>query len=131
MYGETAPPVADGESLVDLRDVLERADFTTERIETTLGVGELSAAAGETTIHRRRLAADDAFSTIARLFLLGDAVDASRVEAAFAPVDYRPPCSSPALRNRARAVRATARLLPHGDYHVASDHVAVGPTRTG
>ena len=58
-------PVADGQLLADLRDVLERAGYTTERIDATLGVGELSDAPGETAVYRRRLAGDDAFSTIA------------------------------------------------------------------
>ena len=97
----SAPPVADGQSLADLRAVLERADFTTERIDATLGVGELSAAPRETAIHRRRLAGDDAFSTIARLFLLGDAIEASLVDAALAPVDSRQHRATRALREGA------------------------------
>ena len=119
------PPVADGQSLADLRALLERADFTTERIETTLGVGELSAAPGETAVHRRRLAGDDAFSTIARLFLLGDAVEASLVRAAFEPVTLESVTALGLLEAERDSVRATARLLPHGDYYLASDHIAV------
>ncbi len=124
----TAPPVPDGESLADLRAVIERADFTTERIETTLGVGELSAAPGETAVHRRRLAGDDAFSTIARLFLLGDAVEASLVDAAFAPITLDSVAALGLFETERDGVRTTARLLPHGDYYLASDHVAFEPS---
>jgi Methyltransferase small domain len=123
-----APPVADGQPLADLRAVLERADFTTARIEATLGVGELSAAAGETAVHRRRLAGDDAFSTIARLFLLGDTVEASLVDAAFAPASLESMAALELFETERDGVRATARLLPHGDYYLASDHVAVAPS---
>jgi Methyltransferase small domain len=121
----SAPPVPDGEQLANLRAVLECADFTTERIEATLGVGELSAAPGDTAIHRRRLADNDSFSTIARLFLLGDAVEAALVAAAFAPVDLDSMAPLGLFEAEGDEVRATARLLPHGDYYLASDHVAV------
>jgi Methyltransferase small domain len=123
----SAPPVADGESLADLRAALEGADFTTERIETTLGVGELSAAPGETAVHRRRLAGGDSFSTIARLFLLGDTVEASLVDAAFAPASLDGMVELGLFERERDGVRATARLLPHGDYYLASDHIAAGP----
>ncbi|MGH3082766.1 MAG: class I SAM-dependent methyltransferase [Gaiellaceae bacterium] len=111
-----------------MRALLERADFNTQRIEATLGVGELSAAAGETAVHRRRLAGDDAFSTIARLFMLGDAVEASLVDAAIAPVTLDSLAALQLFETECDGVRATARLLPHGDYYVASDHVAVEPS---
>ena len=124
----SAPPVADGQSLADLRAVLERADFTTERIETTLGVGELSAAPRETAIHRRRLAGDDPFSTVARLFLLGDAIEASLVHAAFEPVTLDDLAALGLVEAERGFVRATARLLPHGDYYLASDHVGAEPS---
>jgi hypothetical protein len=105
--------------------VLERADFTTERIEETLGVGELSATPGETTVHRRRLAGDGAFSTIARLFLLGDTVETSLIDAALAPASLESMAALGLFERERNAVRATARLLPHGDYYLASDHSAV------
>jgi hypothetical protein len=122
------PPISDAQALANLRAVLESAGFTTERIETALGGGELSAASGETEVHRRRLAGDDAFSTIARLFLLGDPVDASSLEAVFAPVSLDSLAALGLLETEHDGVRATARLLPHGDYYFASDHIAVEPS---
>ena len=124
----SAPPTADGQSPADLRAALQRADFTTERIEAVLGVGELSAALEDDAVHRRRLSGDDAFSTIARLFLLGDAVEASQVEAAFAPVSLDSLAALGLLENARDDVRASVRLLPHGDYYLASDHIAVEPS---
>ena len=128
MTRRSTPPVADGRSLADLRSTLERADFTTERIEASLGVGELSAAPGETAVHGRRLAGDDAFSTIARLFLLGDTVEASLVDAAFAPASLDSMAALGLFETERDGVRATSRLLPHGDYYLASDHIAVEPS---
>jgi hypothetical protein len=122
------PPVADAQTLADLRALLESAGFTTERIEAALGGGELSAAPGESEVHRRRLAGDDSFSTIARLFLLGDPVDSSSVEAVFAPVSLDSLTALGLLETEHDGVRATARLLPHGDYYLASDHIAVEPS---
>jgi hypothetical protein len=109
-----------------VRGALERADYTTERIETTLGVVELSAAPAEAAVHRRRLAGDDAFSTIGRLFLLGDAVEASLVDAALAPVTLDTVATLGLVQAERDGIRATARVLPHGDYYLASDHVGGG-----
>ena len=80
--GAPSPPRT---SLAVLRDALERAEFTTERIETVLGSGELSGAPEEADVHRRRLGADDPFATIARLFLLGEVVETGEVESALEP----------------------------------------------
>src|SRR5262245_8466223 len=82
---ETPPPVAANRtSLSALREALGRADYTTERIESMLGVGELSALPEDVEVQRRRLRGDP-FSTLARLFLLGDAVELGEAEAALAP----------------------------------------------
>jgi hypothetical protein len=124
----SAPPVADGQSVADLRAALERADFTVERIEATLGVGELSSAPGEAALHRRRLGGDDAFSTIGRLFLLGDAVERPLVAAALAPGPLERVTALGLLESVGGEVRASVRLLPHGDYYLASDHVAAEPS---
>jgi Methyltransferase small domain len=123
-----APPVADGQTVADVRAALERAGFTAERIESTLGVAELSAAPGQAAVHRRRLAAGDAFSTLARLFVLGDAVEPSAAAAVFAPVSLESVAMLGLLETERDAVRASARLLPHGDYYLASDLVALEPS---
>jgi methylase of polypeptide subunit release factors len=124
----SAPPVADPRLPAHLRAVLERADYTTDRIEAALGVGVLSGASAETQVQRRRLAGEDSFSTIARLFILGDTVDASLAEAAFAPTSLDRLAELGVLETERDGVRATARLLPHGDYYLASDHISVEPS---
>jgi SAM-dependent methyltransferase len=126
---QPAPPVAgDGHSLADLRAALESADFTADRIEATLGVGELSTAPGEAAVHRRRLAGEDAFSTITRLFLLGEAVGVPHAEEAFAPVSLDALGTLGLLEIEHGEARARVRLLPHGDYYLASDRIAAEPS---
>jgi hypothetical protein len=125
---QVAPPRVDGADLTGLRTALDNAEFTVERIEATLGVGELSAAPGVAAIHRRRLAGDDPFSVIARLFALGDAVDAARVSPAFRPLAIDRLVGLGLIRRDDEGIRANVRLLPHGDYYLASDPVTVQPS---
>ena len=117
----TAPPQVDGSVLTSLHSALESADYTVERIEDALGTGQLSAVPGESAIHRRRLVGDDSFSVLARLFVLGDPVDAPLVAAALEPSSLESLAAIGLLWQDDEGVRATVRLLPHGDYYLASD----------
>lgn len=115
------PDRHDGVALAGLRVALERAGYTAERVEERLGTHELSSRRVDTAVHLRRLDGTDAFSTLARLFLLGDDVEVERVERAVAPLWAE---QLSALRLVAAAdgrMRALVRLVPHGDYYVASD----------
>jgi hypothetical protein len=114
------PPVVDEARAAALRDALEAAEFTVERIESTLGVGELSTAPADVALHDLRLSGDDAFATLARLFLLGLSVPAAEVEKALAPLDVDD-LAALGLVHSTRGFRATVRLVPHGDYYLASD----------
>jgi Methyltransferase small domain len=114
------PPVVDAARAAALRRALEAADFMVERIEATLGVGELSTAATDVALHELRLSGDDAFATLARLFLLGLSVPAAEVEKALSPVGVDD-LAALGLVESTRGVRATVRLVPHGDYYLASD----------
>jgi hypothetical protein len=117
-----APPsAADGEVLVGLRSALEAAGFTVEGIEERLGSTELSLRALDTAVHLRRLDGDDAFATLAKLFLLGAPVDADRLAAAVAPVEPERLAATGLVELVGGEARAAARLAPHGDYYVASD----------
>ena len=123
-----APPRVDRTALKELRTALEHADYTAERIEATLGVGELSAAPGVAAIHRRRLTGDDPFLVLARLFVLGDAVAASRASDAIRPSTLDRLTELGILGNDDNSLRANIRLIPHGDYYLASDHAGVEPS---
>jgi methylase of polypeptide subunit release factors len=115
------PDAGDGTALLALRAALERADFTAERVEERLGTHELSSRPLDTAVHLRRLDEDDAFSTLTRLFLLGDAVEAGRVEAVTSPVGIEGLARLRLVTVEGESVRALVRLVPHGDYYVASD----------
>jgi hypothetical protein len=115
------PDAGDGAALAGLRDALERAGFTAERIEERLGTHELSSRPLDTAVHLRRLAEDDAFATLARLFLLGAPVGTERVEAAVSPLGVAGLASLRLVAVDGGEVRSLVRLVPHGDYHVASD----------
>src|SRR6266545_7770680 len=80
------PDGRDGTALAGLRVALERAGYTAERVEERLGTHELSSRPIDTAVHLRRVDGSDSFSTLARLFLLGDDVEVERIEEAVAPL---------------------------------------------
>jgi methylase of polypeptide subunit release factors len=116
--GAPTPAVdADERAFARVREALRSADFTVDEIGAVLGTTELSSRRTDVAVHARRLA-DDAFSVLARLFLLGFAVPAAAVDAVVATADLE------ALRVAAcdaDIVRPQVRLVPHGDYLIASD----------
>jgi methylase of polypeptide subunit release factors len=115
-------PSAQDRAAVDaLRGALAAAEFTVERVEAALGAGELSTRPADVAVHELRLAGDDAFTTLSRLFLLGLAVDERRLDRALAPVGARELLTLRLAEHADDGLRATVRLVPHGDYYLASD----------
>ena len=112
--------LADAATFADFRASLAAAAFTVDRIESTFGTHTLSARPAETVVHLRRLT-DDAFSTFARLFVLGLPVDVTAVRSALAPFDLDRLLGFGLARLAGAAVAPTVRLVPHGDYYIASD----------
>jgi hypothetical protein len=115
------PLTPDAESLVDLRTALRAAEFTVEHVEAAFETQGLSARPADIALHLRRLADADAFSTLARLFLLGAPVDPDRATAALAPLAVDRLVGLGLAEVDSAGVRATARLVPHGDLYVVSD----------
>lgn len=64
----------DDRGIAQLRELLDAADFTVERVESVLQTHELSVRTVDTLVHARRLTDDDLFSAVARLFVLGEPV---------------------------------------------------------
>jgi hypothetical protein len=118
------PSAEDGEALDALREALRAAEFTADAVEERLGTHELSSRAIDNAVHMRRLG-DDAFGTLAKLFLLGTALDADRVAAALDPGQLQALGLATVAGGQ---VRTTVRLAPHGDYYVASDGGAQADT---
>ena len=115
------PDGSDPAALAALRSALEQAGFTAEAVEERLGTHELSSRPVDTAVHVRRLDGGDAFSTLARLFLLGDAVPAERLDEAAAPATGERLAALGLVSLADGRARALVRLVPHGDYYVASD----------
>jgi SAM-dependent methyltransferase len=121
------PSAQDGEALDALRRALESAHFTVEAIEEQLGTHELSLRPIDIAVHLRRLR-DDAFGTLAKVFLLGAAVDSGRLATALAPLELTRLEETGLLEFAGTKVSATVRLAPHGEYYVASDGSAEANT---
>jgi hypothetical protein len=115
------PTPHDADALDTLRDALRAADFTVERVESQLAVHELSQRPGDLAVQLRRVAGDDAFSTLARLFLLGVGVDPAPLADAVAPLALERVAAAGLVREERGRIVPEVRLVPHGDYYLASD----------
>jgi hypothetical protein len=111
---------ADEKVFAELRASLAAADFTADRIESTFGTHTLSARPAETVVRGRRLS-DDTFSKVAKLFVLGLPVEVGAAPATLAPVDVERLVALGLARLDGGTVVPTVRVVPHGDYYVASD----------
>jgi methylase of polypeptide subunit release factors len=118
---DDVPDGRDAVALRSLREALERAEFTVDAVEERLGTHELSARPADIAVHRHRLDEADAFSTFARLFLLGDAVDGGSLASAVAPGTVEQLAALRVVASASGLVRPLVRLVPHGDYFIASD----------
>ncbi len=112
--------LAEEETFAGLRASLAAAAFTVDRIESTFGTHTLSARPAEVAVHVRRLT-DDAFSTLARLFVLGLPVEVGAARSALAPFELDRLVGLGVVRLDGATVSPTVRLVPHGDYYIASD----------
>ena len=119
----TAAPSStrDPAALDALRDALGAAEFTVERVEDELAVQELSQRPADVAVQLRRIAGDDSFSTLARLFLLGAAVDPAPLANALAPLALERVAAIGLVREERGWILPEVRLVPHGDYYLASD----------
>ncbi len=81
-------------------------------------------------MHQRRLPDDDGFSRLVKLFLLGLPLEMSAAKDALGPVDLDQLARAGWLERDGDGVRATVKLVPHGDLLIASDRDAAGTTPT-
>jgi hypothetical protein len=125
---DDVPDGRDAVALRSLRDALERAAYSAEEVEARLGTHELSARPVDTAVHRRRLAGSDPFSVLARLFLLGEEVPVDDVAAALVPCTVEHAVALRVVALAAGTAKPLVRLVPHGDYVLASD---AGPDAGG
>src|SRR5206468_2883615 len=124
-----APPGIDDANLVEaIRARLAEAGYTTERLEETLGGGRISFSGADVAVHERRLPVREPFSELVKLFLLGLTSAKSEAERALGGIDLQSLERSGWLEAVDGGVRATLKLVPHGDLVIGSDRDADGPT---
>ena len=76
----------DGAVLDALRARLAEADYTTARIEQTLGGGRISFSPADVAAHARRLPPGEPSSPLVKLFLLGLPLGAAEAATALGPL---------------------------------------------
>ena len=108
---------------VELAGLLRAAGYESHRIQQRLGTGdELLARSPELPSYLRRLGDADELAVLLRLFLLGVPVDAGRF-ARLVGVELRQHLAGAGLvLDDASLVHGAARLVPHDQLLIASDH---------
>jgi methylase of polypeptide subunit release factors len=79
-------------------------------------------------VYRRRLETGEPFAGLASLFLLGLSLDVGEADAALGSIGREPLEQAGLLEEVDGVVRATVKIVPHGDLLIASDRDADGPT---
>jgi methylase of polypeptide subunit release factors len=113
--------VDDEEAIEQLGIALRAAGFTVERVESALQTHELSSRPVDTVVHLRRLTDDEPFSTLTAHFVLGEPVTAGAMQAALDSIDLERLLGLGVTRLVGDLLEPLVRIVPHGDYYVASD----------
>ena len=112
---------------VELARLLRAAGYESHRIQQRLATGdELLARSPELPSYLRRLGDADELALLLRLFLLGVPVDAARFSRLVGVERAAAPCRGRAARRRRGLVHGAARLVPHDELLIASDHAGCG-----
>jgi hypothetical protein len=111
----------DERTIEQLGAALRAADFTVERVESVLQTHELSSRPVDTLVHARRLTGDDPFSTLTAHFVLGAQVPPAAMKNAVEPIELERFLRLGLARLDGDLLTPLVRLVPHGDYYIASD----------
>jgi SAM-dependent methyltransferase len=117
------PRAASPEAAVELARLLRAAGYESPSIQERLATGDqLLARSPELPSYLRRLGAADELALLLRLFLLGVPVARARLEDLVgAPLRERLAATG-LLAHDGDAVHGAARLVPHDELLIASDH---------
>jgi hypothetical protein len=120
------PPRAESaDATAELARLLRLAGYDSARIQERLATGdELLARSPELPSYLRRLGHSDALAVLLRLFLLGVPVARVRVEALLDPPLRQLLGAAGLLVEDGEAVHGAARIVPHDELLIASDHAA-------
>jgi methylase of polypeptide subunit release factors len=128
--GRPDPPQAPSpRAALELARLLRDAGYASARIQDRLGTGdELLARSPELPSYLRRLGDADELAVLLRLLLLGVPVDRSRVEAHVGGELREGLETARFLVRDGDVVHGAARLVPHDELLIASDHAAAAKT---
>ena len=118
------PPRAESPvAAVELARLLRAAGYESHRIQQRLATGdELLARSPELPSYLRRLGDADELALLLRLFLLGVPVDAARFSRLVGVERRQRLAGAGLLVDDAGLVHGAARLVPHDELLIASDH---------
>jgi methylase of polypeptide subunit release factors len=120
-------PLAD--PIATLRPALQAAGYTLPAVQQLLGADRhLSSREEDLVIFERRFAGDAALPLAGRLFLLNREVDRAAWDRALPSLPAAGLEEMGLASSAGGVLRATVRLVPHGDIYIASD--ALGEDRT-
>ena len=119
-------PVPSPASVPSLREALQRARYSAGALMVDLG-GDIDSNAGLAPRQSRELADGDR-AELARLFLLGQPVDANRAGAALAPATVADLVQAHWLVRDGDAVRCPLRITPHEGVLLVHDPLEVKAT---
>ena len=122
--GRPDPPRADSpQAAVELARLLRGAGYETQRIQERLATGDqLLARSPELPSYLRRLGDADELAVLLRLFVLGVPVARARLDE-LVGADLRARLAGAGLLVQdAEVIHGAARLVPHDELLIASDH---------
>lgn len=128
--GRPDPPEAESpRAALDLARLLREAGYGSSRIQERLGTGdELLARSPELPSYLRRLGDADELAVLLRLLLLGVPVDRARVSGHLGAELAERLEQAHFLVHDGDVVHGAARLVPHDELLIASDHAAAAET---
>jgi hypothetical protein len=120
------PPRAESlDAAVELARLLRVAGYEAARIQERLGTGdELLARSPELPSYLRRLGDADELAVLLRLFLLGVPVALTRVDELVSSRLRARLAGAGLLLEEGREIHGAARLVPHDELLIASDHAS-------
>jgi SAM-dependent methyltransferase len=114
--------VVDRPALRRLREALDRAEYTTEKVRAALKTDRhYSSLASEVLVFERRLAGHSPLETLIKLFLIGSTVDEADVDASLPDLSAGGLERLGLIGRTDGRVRATLRIIPHGGVMVSCD----------
>ena len=121
------PSARSPSAAAELARLLRGAGYTAGRIQERLATeDELLARSPELPAYLRRLGDADELAVLLRLFLLGVPVTRERVEGLVGAQLQKRLAETGLLVHEAAVVHGAARLVPHDELLIASDHAGAG-----